>query len=228
MKCGYLASILATAGALLLTPSAEASTISLSDGITTVTVGDDTLTDLYNGTSGVVAWQGSVGAWKVNVTTGLSKPIVGPARLELTSVNVSNLLGSTGTLTIKHTDTGFTLGGGGYMEMGGVTAGTLTYAAYWDPSNLPFGQAHLINTMTFTVGDFSGVTTGPGPSDALYSLTQVVQITHPASPLKKGKPTGIATSLGATIAVSEPSSDLFVAVAVVFLIVSTYWLRPRG
>jgi hypothetical protein len=73
------------------------------------------------------------------------------------------------------------------LDTFGSAGGTLSYAAYFDPANAPFGGQVLANQLgilgPFGPGAFAGSTTGPGFGDALYSLTQVVTITHvgPAS-----------------------------------------------
>ena len=58
---------------------------------------------------GLVTFNGAVGSFIVNVTTGISKPVIGnpsKGRIDLNSVNVS---GSAGTLQLMLTDVDFSL-----------------------------------------------------------------------------------------------------------------------
>ena len=87
---------------------------------------------------GVVSSTASVGNWGVNVTTGLSYPVIGASdkpELDLNSVNVtSGQLG--GTLEILLEDTYDTLGEfndsitGFQFAVGGTTRGTVDYKVY--------------------------------------------------------------------------------------------------
>lgn len=76
----------------------------LTDGTAANTV---TLVDT-NGT-GVLSYDGKIGNFSINVTTGLSKPALPaqPPQLDLNSVDVTSSLGG-GTLYITLEDTGFT------------------------------------------------------------------------------------------------------------------------
>src|SRR5262245_31649476 len=71
----------------------------------TVTVADGSAADA-NPLEGVVLFSGPLGAWFVNVTTGISKPATDAdvqPMLDLGSVNVS---GGVGSITLELTDTG--------------------------------------------------------------------------------------------------------------------------
>ena len=81
--------------------------------------------------SGVIAFNGAIGGFIVNVTTGLSKPVLGGANnlaeLDLNSVNVA---GGAGTLRITLEDTDYLLGGdGNQLAFLGTVGGTLTAPA---------------------------------------------------------------------------------------------------
>lgn len=160
----------------------EAATIiELSDGVSTVTVTDGGLGDL-SPTPGVVVFSGAVGVFDVNVTTGLSYPLLGALDspvMDLNSVNVSS--GATGTLTVKLTTTDFTgpLSGIATLDSGGTTNGDITIASYYDPSNAAFGTSDLSGLLgTFSDGPFSG-SDGSGTTTAgLYSATIIGTIVH--------------------------------------------------
>jgi hypothetical protein len=106
--------VMGLAATLSLISSAHALTVRLSDGTNTVTVADQGAGDL-NPLVGAVTVNDDVGAFIVNITTGISKPLLPGATLQLGSIDVL-IAGGGGTLTIDLTDAGFLPG----------TAGTLT------------------------------------------------------------------------------------------------------
>ena len=196
---------LAWAFAIGTASTADAAFILRLDDPTTlgidVTVADQGAGDI-NPTVGVVMFSGSVGAFAVNVSTGVSKPIVGSAgipRIDLNSIDVTT--GSGGSLQIWLTGTGFTALGPAMMSIGGVTAGNVTYAAWADESNVEFAMGSQVGVLgPFFSGYFSGGTGTAGllvASLTPYSLTQQVLIVHP---------TAGATSFNATLAVPEPAT----------------------
>lgn len=171
-----LAAIVAVVGAL---PSAQAvATLRLYDGTTTVTVADNSASDL-NGDAGIVTWADPIGGWTINVTTGMSKPAFGSATLpilDLNSVNVSGVLPA--TLQIMFSDDSFVGGNGEFaLAVGGtMDAGpgsTATFSAFVDSGNTLFGTSTPVaSAFSFGPGAFSGSTTDslgalPGP----YSVT---------------------------------------------------------
>ena len=140
---------------------------------------------------GIVNFMGPLGVFNINVTTTISKPVIGgpmEAILELNSVNVS---GGAGMLRIMATDTDYLLATQPDMHtltsmIGGVTDGTVTLEQILDladnqfaigppspnPVTLglqgPFGPDAFTNTASvdFLLG-----------SDR-FSLTEVVTIVH--------------------------------------------------
>lgn len=179
---------------LLAASSANAAFIMSLDDASTVgidrIVQDDTLAGVLtsigltttgdlDATTGVLSYSGGFGSFIINVTTGLSKPVLSApgTMFDLNSVTVS---GGTGTLTIGLTDTDFLRGGAGSLNflIGGTTDGTVSAQAYMDAGNIEFGTATLLGSMTATGSAFSynsGVTTvGADP----YSLTLVTTVTH--------------------------------------------------
>jgi len=149
-------------------------------------------------TTGAVVYAGGFGSFAINVTTGLSKPVLdAPGTMfDLNSVTVS---GGSGTLTIGLTDTDFLRGGAGSLNfaIGGTTDGVVSASAYMDSANTEFGTGTLLGSMgTTETGAFSynsGVTTvGSDP----YSLTIYATVTHQNA--------GDASSFDAAV-VPEPS-----------------------
>jgi len=117
-----------------------------------VTVTDQGAGDIYP-TVGVIMFSGAVEAFAVNVSTGVSKPILGSAglpRIDLSSIDVTT--GTGGSLRILLTDTGFTGLGPAVMAIGGVTAGRVTYAAWADESNVAFAMGNPLGIL----GPYSG------------------------------------------------------------------------
>jgi hypothetical protein len=227
-------SVVFAVGVLVIAQPAEsAHKISLSDGLNTIVIADQDFAPLVPGTGedfydqdGIVAWTGSIGTWIINVTTGLSKPLVGPAQLTLSSVNVS---GGAGTLTIMHTDTDFTYLGGlsALAGIGGTTHGSVQYKSFFDASNAEFGQGTLVANFgmadyTRTGSAFSGTQSGLASLSQPYSLTQVVTINH----------SGMAvSSFGANVsavAVPESPSGAVGGLALAFLVFAGFVFRHRS
>lgn len=178
--------------------------ISLENGASTVTVTDNGAGDT-DPTVGSVSFIGAVGDFDVNVTTGISKPLVGSSIqpiLNLDSVNVSSA--ASGTLEIRMTSTDFT-GPIGVavpttLDFGGTTNGTASIDAFVDTGNILFGTA----TPAGSLGAF-----GPGPFDdsvgGLASLTAPYSATLEATIVHDDP--GDVTSFGAEFrVVPEPGS----------------------
>ncbi len=154
---------------------------------TITALGVSTHSDM-SGLLGVVQFTSDIGsAWAVNITTGLSKPIL-PAnshlvKLHLNSVNVSST--GPGTLAITLTDTGYLLPlSDRWMfrhYVGGTTNGTVTAETYYDLDNAEFGMGSTLGTLgPFGPGAFSGTAhlqINPVTSDP-FSMTQRVTIVH--------------------------------------------------
>lgn len=205
------------AGSLLaalvaIEPQAQAATIiELSDGINpAVTVFDGGPGDL-SAVAGVVVFSGSVGAFNVNVTTGLSFPLLGSATapvMDLNSVNVSS--GAVGSLTVKLTTTDY-IGpvplGVATLDAGGTTNGSIVIDSFVDLGNAPFGMGFQTGgTLGSPVpAPFSGSTILPTPLSPLYSATIIATIVHDTP--------GDVTSFDAEYRiVPEPGSIALVAI----------------
>jgi hypothetical protein len=171
--------------ALAAAPNAQAiPTIRLFDGTTTITVADGSGGD-STAAIGAVTFNGAIGAWIVNVSTGVTKPLLGSATkpdMDLNSVNVSG--GAGGTLTILFSDDGFgpTLGNS-FAQIGGTinnaAGSTLAYTTFASASNALFALTTPLTSQSFVSGAFSGSTFGSAvPITSPYSLTQKVVIRH--------------------------------------------------
>lgn len=188
MRRLLVVSITLVLAVLLLAGSASAlPTIYLSDGTNTQIIADGTSADL-NTVAGAVTWSGPIGAWFINVTTGITKPATGsPAApfMDLNSVNVSN---AASTLTIRFSETDFgplpaTITGM-QLDVGGTTAGAVTYRAFYDAGNALFAETTLLGSIgPLGSGAFSGTTVAwfsPGSPAFPFSFTQDVVIAHGA------------------------------------------------
>jgi hypothetical protein len=170
------------AGLLGVVPAAHAvATLSLSvDGSAAITCADGAGCDT-NSNAGVVTFSPSLGDFSVNVTTGLSKPILtgGSPLMDLNTVNVQ-IWGDPHTLQIKFSDTGFDIYGGWIgTTYGGTLNGTgasVAYSAYYDAGNALFGEGTTIGTVGSGSGPFSGSTDGGWSPNDLYSVTEILTL----------------------------------------------------
>ena len=214
MKKMLLSAALALAFVGLLAPGqASALSIRLTSGASTVTIADGSAGD-SNGSAGAVTWIGSLGAWTLNVSTGLSYPVLGSPidpHMDLNSVNLSASAVPT-TLIIELSEVGFLAPSFSPLAtIGGTTEGTVQYSAFWDPGNNLFATTNpMTNSGLLGAGAFAdsqtGGVVGPGP----FSLTQVVTITHAGGTR--------ASSFNAELkSVPEPASLLFLGVGLLGL-----------
>ncbi len=185
------------ATALVLTPSrSEADLIlRLDDGV-------NPLVEISDGGAGFVNYDGALGSWSVNVTTGVGNDLLGSstmARIDLNSVNLSSGLGSL-TISLTQTDISAPMGNMAYLlEIGGTTDGSVTYDAYADAGNVAFGNGIALGLLGPYGGGAFSETVGGGISLLSdYSVTQIVTIEHD----------GLAqvTSFDAGLKIPEPAS----------------------
>jgi hypothetical protein len=156
------------------------------EGQAAVTVADGDANDTA-AAAGVVTFNGGLGAWIVNVTTGVGTPPLGPLpSLDLNSINISSNPGASGNqLVLELTQTGFTDSIGSvaafFAEIGGTLAsgGQLEWFLYVDLDNDAFGSDITIATNTVNTSPFANsggssvLLTGP------FSMTLRVILTHP-------------------------------------------------
>lgn len=156
---------------LIFTPSASADLqLTLSSGGQTV--------NLFDNGSGFVSFFGSVGAWSINVTTGVQ---IGTTTLDLDSVDV--LTGTAAApLVIQLSGNNMRAPGGAaglQVGIGGaMNAGfNITYGAYIDTTNTLGGLGTQIgNTLAFGTTSFAGSTSGSVSTNNPFTINQVVTL----------------------------------------------------
>ena len=197
---------------LTLISTAHALTVRLSDGTTTVTVNDNGAGDV-NPVVGSVTFNGAVGNFTTNVTTGTSKPILPQATLQLASLDIFSGAGS-GTLTIELTDVGFSLLGGpartltsnltGFTQ---VNAGTASQCVGFD--NLPFdcSPGVTITHPVFGPGAISNTMSTTFASTNPFAITETVKIAFATPGFASFSLTSVA-STAAIAAVPQPRALL--------------------
>lgn len=188
----------------------------------TVTVVDEGLGDSGAGVAGLVIYNGALGDWNINVTTGVSRPALGSELLpilDLASFNMTS--GAAGSITLELTDTGFApqpTGAHVGAEIGGTTSGSVRFQTFFDAGNAAFGQGTLLTDATYSSSPFAG--TGWNDITALnpYSLTLLVKLTHDSGFWQM-------SSFDATVKVPEPSTLLLLGIGIFGL---GLLLRRRG
>jgi hypothetical protein len=132
--------------------------------------------------AGVYVFQGCVGDYSVNVTTGEGSPTLTLGSLDLDSIDTAS--GASGPLTIEWSENGITTPEGAWtMAFGGTfssgAGSTISNSAYESNTNGFFAKTNTIGTIvpTFTGISFSGTTSGSVSGvTAPYSLTEVVTL----------------------------------------------------
>jgi hypothetical protein len=190
----------------LATPGIDVIMVDNTDGgAGTGTVrGNSNFADL-DPTDGIVDYSssthGAVGVFNVTLTTGISKPQIGPAKIDVFSLSVS---GGSGQLEIWLTDTDFSWlpsNPGMVDSIGGTTDGQVTARGFYDPNNTEFGATTFPAVPPMSVaptvatpilGPFGGPAfsgsasigglpapiVGPSNPNGYYSLTKWVLIQH--------------------------------------------------
>lgn len=171
-------------GAFFALPAAAVPQIEISHGASTVVIADQGAGDI-NDLVGAVVFAGTVGDFFINVTTGVTKPVLGSAevpRLDLNSINVSGPTGA--VLTIRFTETDFSSPSGYadiFSAIGGTTAGSVQYLTYASLTNDAFAEDILISDSGILSGPFVFSDMSTVAISGTYSLTTVAIITHSGS-----------------------------------------------
>lgn len=178
--------VLSTAclAAFLISPTANAAFVMMLEDIEnggSATIYDGSGNDL-NGVNGTITFSGVVGAFTINVTTGVSKPSIGPGRLDLNSINVSS--GEGGTLVVRISDTDFN--GPATLDYnaayGGTTDQEVAFNFYHDPLNNELGGNNFASGGFISSGSedtaFAGNLSGAISAASPYALTIEAIITH--------------------------------------------------
>ena len=184
-----------------------------------VTIVDNGIGDMSSDL-GVVTFVGKIGEFSVNVSTGLSSPVIGSGllpQLDLNSVDAKLTGSKADVLTIKLTDTGWaptihstTL----TQEVGGTLSGSIAsvnFNTFVDPTNMAFGTGAGTSSGTalaFSSSPYSGSNNLQyGPMGGPYSLTEVAVLSAHAG-------AGNVSYDFAVAAVPEPSSLVMAGFAV--------------
>jgi len=181
-KLTHFAPLLAIGALALITaPRASATAeLTLTSGATTVTVGGSAC----GGTCQTATYDGAVGNWNINVTTGTADPSAQPI-IDLNSIDHVNSGSGNQTITIEWSATGFTPASSGFeLNIGGTvgTNGTVSAALYGgtnDTLNDTTGD-QIGHTLSFSNPPiaFSGSEDAylSGLSASPYQLTEVITI----------------------------------------------------
>jgi len=185
MSLARLMSVVAVVSAAFVAPGiATASSIKISDGISTLIINDQ---DFVPGpgnpidmdsTAGIVYYKGSVGSnWTFTVTTGFTKPDFGSATDPEMHLGVQASSKGAGTLTVWFSETSF--GPSGTLLDASISSngGATTYKTYQGVGL--FDTATSLTTSSllagaYSVTDITSLSSAVGP----YSLTQKVTLTH--------------------------------------------------
>jgi hypothetical protein len=162
-------------------------TLTISDGITTITVLDSTPA------TGLVVWSGTIGGWTLNLDTGDTKPDSGTAEIPDMTLGFQTLSPTAGgTLTITWSDAGFgpstgdfnaSITGNSTPRGGGSATTSVGFTTYYNTGNtIPAGPVG--GTLLTTINSLPGselAYVSPLLLGGDYSLTEVVTITSSSS-----------------------------------------------
>lgn len=154
----------------------------LSDGTVagTIVITDQDSND-QNPTVGAVSYNGAVGAnWILNVSTGITKPVLGNALIPLLDLNTLNFSSQNeGTLTVELSETGFIPAGEATARIGGNALGSVTFRTWASAANTNFGKTTLLTSQgPFGPGAFDGTANGTVAVGTPYSVTLEAVIQH--------------------------------------------------
>jgi len=178
-----LKSLAVTAAVMGLAATSQATpTLRLTSGLTVVTVADGSGSD-GSTTAGIVVYNGAVGDWTINITTGVTKPANGTAAtpfISLTTVSTTqNTVTAPADLKIEFSETGFGPTKGHFMlHVGGTLQGSVSQQFYADTGNTLFGTGTLLHDFgSFSDPSYNADSTASG-LPGTYSITEVMTLSH--------------------------------------------------
>jgi hypothetical protein len=136
-----------------------------------------------NPETGAITYVGGIGAFTVNVTTGVSKPLIGPSKLDLNSINVTG--NAPGTLLVGLSDTDFYSTSQGLLaSYGGTTQGSVSFNYLYSATNVAFGGSAFASdtfSATPTQLSFSRDIAATVGMSVPFSLSILAEINHTAA-----------------------------------------------
>lgn len=174
----------------------------LDDGLgNSVSITDGSVLDT-NPLAGVVSFSGGLGAFIVNVSTGISYPVMGSPLEPILHLNSVEVSVGTGSIMIGLSATDFIapFGDGSFaLAFGGVTGGTIDVEAYVDSTNAAWGTQTLLGSLSSgTGGAFSSSLSGAvNIAASPYSMSLFTTITHTSTAV---------SSFDADLRIPEPAT----------------------
>ncbi len=171
-------------------PAAQATpTLFLTDGTNDVTIVDQAAGD-SNPIAGAVTYIGSLGVWNLNVSTGVTKPLLGSSTDPYMDLNTVDVSTGAGELQIWFYEDGFDFTGNLVNSVGGTTIGSVTFVSAVNLS--PFAVQG-----PFGPGPFSGTISGAATLSSSDYLLVFADIEHDGAGL---------TSFDSQVKVPEPGT----------------------
>ena len=139
--------------------------------------------------NGKVTVDATLGVWTVNVSTGLTKPILGTANVPRMDLNTTDTSSGAGVLTIWWGDTDFLYVPGTALATSGGTTTDATsgvkYNTFTDSTNALFGKANPMTSQTFPPYNacfagtcfFGAQSQGGAVTTSPYSMLQEITFT---------------------------------------------------